>query len=63
MSKKHININAPIHGTLIIGDNNEPELARQIETLAKEKDILLTQLKQKDELIHQLDLKLKELEK
>lgn len=60
--KQDININAPNGTIIILGDNQDIEIAKQIETLTKQNTILTEQLKSKDELIQSLDRKLKELE-
>lgn len=60
--KQDININAPNGTIIILGSSENIEVARQLETLANQNNILTEQLKAKDELIKSLDHKLKELE-
>lgn len=61
--KQDININAPNGTIIILGDNQDVAIAKQIETLSKQVNILTEQLKTKDDLIQSLDRKLKEYEK
>lgn len=60
--KQDININAPNGTIIILGDNQDIETAKQIETLTKKISDLTEQLKIKDEVIQSLDRKLKEYE-